>query len=239
MLRVVIVDDSPHWLERESQLLLARAEEWHLELSLTAYPSHTELFEQQRIAPDVLFSDIELGDGDSGIDLVRAVNELWPGCQVVYVTNHLRYAPEVYGTEHVWFVLKDQFEWRLSEVLKKLLSHVDERNATIVLKTMEHDLATIPCLELSYLERSGRVTNVHAADGTVYQVSDRISELIQRLPAGSGARCHGSFAVSFAHVRKIKSDAVLTVEGWEVPLSRRFSRSFRNAYLEWVDEHVV
>lgn len=239
MLRVVIVDDNPLWLEQESQLLLALAQDWHLELSLNAYPSHTELFEQQRVAPDVLFSDIELGDGDSGIDLVRAVNESWPGCQVVYVTNHLRYAPEVYGTEHVWFVLKDQFEWRLPEVLKKLLSQVDERNATIVLKTMTHDLATIPCLELSYLERSGRITKVHAGDGTIYQVSDRISELIQRLPAGSVARCHGSYAVAFAHVKRIKADSVLTVEGWEVPLSRRFSRTFRDAYLEWVDEHVV
>lgn len=58
---------------------------------------------------DVLFLDIEMPD-INGIETARAVNEKWSMCQIVYLTNYLFDATEVYHTAHVFYVLKNQFE---------------------------------------------------------------------------------------------------------------------------------
>lgn len=238
MLRAAIVDDNSLWRRRESASLLTYADEHNLELECVTYGSCSELVGQQ-VAPDVLFSDIELEGGESGIDLVHVANELWPDCQVVYVTNHLHYAPEVYSTKHLWFVLKDQFDQRLPEIMQKLLHQFEERDAMVVLNTTARELVSLRCSEIVYVERNTRITNVYITDGTVYQVHERVAVFMGQMPPHSFGRSHGSYAVNLSHVREIGADTIRTTEGWEIPLSRRFARSFKESFLVWADEHAV
>ena len=239
LLRVVIVDDDASWREQAVSLLLSYARREGLELYLDAYASAEDLFANQKSAPDALFSDIELGREVSGIDVVRQAARLWPRCQVVYMTNHLRYAPDVYVTYHLWFVLKESFADRLPEIMHKLLGLLDEAGSLMVVETTDHAVRSVPCREITHLERSKRVTLVHVADGSTFKVPDRLPSLLADLPAGLFARTHGSFLVNLAHVSGISADAVRLDSGTEVPLSRRCARSLRESYLLWADRHVV
>lgn len=238
-LHAALLDDNEAWLSKEADILHAYARQAGLLLELSAHTSSLALLAAGIPAPDVLFSDIEMGEDDSGISFAQHVHSIWPACQVVYVTNHLRYALDVYTTEHLWFVLKDQFEQRLPEVLSKLLRQMDERDAVIVLKTTSHELVSVPCSDVVYLERNGRITKVYVAGGATYQVPDRVATLLDNLPSESFARSHGSFAVNLSHVRGIDADTVRTTDDWEVPLSRRFTRGFKDAFLGWADRQVV
>ena len=239
LLRAVIVDDDASWREQAVDLLLSYARQEGLELYLNAYASPQELFEAQSGAPDVLFSDIELSQGESGIDLVRHAAELWPRCQVVYMTNHLRYAPEVYVTDHLWFVLKESFADRLPEIMDKLQGLMEEDASLMVVRTTDRVIRSLPCRSVTHLERTSRVTRVSTADGSVYLVPDRLTALLADAPAGLFARTHGSYAVNLAHVSAIKADAVCLDTGAEVPLSRRFARTLRESYLLWADRHTA
>lgn len=239
LLRVVIVDDDAMWRDEAQRLLLSFARQEGLDLYLDAYASADELFAGQTGAPDAIFSDIELGQGASGIDLVRRASERWPRCQFVYMTNHLRYAPEVYVTDHLWFVLKESFAERLPEIMTKLLGLLDETGSLLVVRASDRTMRSVPCQDVTHLERSKRVTLVHVTDGSVFHVPDRLPTLLADLPAGLFARTHGSFLVNLAHVSGIYADMVRLDTGVEVPLSRRCARSLRESYLLWADRHAV
>ena len=238
-IRAVLCDNEPSWIERATRILAEYGRQVRRELKVTSYTGAAELLHASEPAPDVLFCDIELGGAESGIDLVRTLSRRWPRCQIVYVTNFLRYAPEVYETEHLWFVLKDQFGDRLPEIMEKLDRKMDSDGRVLMINTLSHETVVLPCAQLLSLERRGRATTVNTVDGCSYEVPDRLPALLDRLPSRDFARCHASFAVNLSHVRLVRADALVLDDGSELPISRRFARGFRERYLDWADDHVV
>ena len=234
-----LCDDDPSWLGHTARVLDAYAQRTNTTLNLLSHSDGAAMLENCTQTPDVLFSDIELGSDQNGIDLVQEVKRAWPSCQVVYVTNFLRYAPEVYVTDHLWFVLKDSFEERLPEIMEKLARQMEDGARSLAAETTDHDLLSIPCTHIVSLERHVRETLITCDDGCRYQVPDRLSMLIDRLPQRLFAQCHGSFIVGLGHVRLVRRDAIVVHDGTEIPLSRRYARSFRNRYLDWVDDHAL
>jgi DNA-binding LytR/AlgR family response regulator len=238
-IRAVLCDNEPSWIETATRVLSEYGRESGCELKVTSYTSPNELLESNELAPDVLFCDIELGETENGIDLVGGLSHRWPRCQVVYVTNFLRYAPEVYVTEHLWFVLKDSFAERLPSVIESLLRQMEDGSKTITIETVSHELLSLPCTQIVVLERRARVTSITCVSGDTYVVSDRLVALMERLPQRIFAQCHGSFVVGLSHIRMVRHDTILLDGGIEVPLSRRFVRGFRERYLDWADDHAL
>lgn len=64
---------------------------------------------QQGYAPRVAVLDIRMA-GMDGIELAKRLNALVPGCAVIFLTAYLSYAPDVYETRHVYFVLKSELD---------------------------------------------------------------------------------------------------------------------------------
>ena len=238
-IRAAVCDDEQTWRQEAERILTAFAQTTGHDLTVAVYDSPSALLAAGDVAPDVLFCDIELAGGESGIDLVRTVAQRWPLCQIVYVTNFLRYAPEVYVTEHLWFVLKERFAERLPEIMEKLERKMDDDSRFLMVQTVAHDMLSIPSPNLVYLERRGRTTTLCTSDGRTYEVPDRLPELLERLPQRSFARCHASFAVNMSHVRIMRTDVLEMDDGSKLPISRRFARGFRERYLDWADDHAV
>jgi DNA-binding LytR/AlgR family response regulator len=238
-IRAVLCDNEPSWIETATRVLSEYGRESGCELKVTSYTSPNELLESNELAPDVLFCDIELGETENGIDLVGGLSHRWPRCQVVYVTNFLRYAPEVYVTEHLWFVLKERFASRLPEIMEKLERKMDSEGRALMIRTISREMVAIPCPQLLSFERRGRMTIINLVNGQSYEVSDRLPTLLDRLPSRDFARCHASFAVNFNHVRLVRANDLVLDDGSELPISRRFGRGFRERYLDWADDHAV
>lgn len=239
VIRAAICDDEQTWLNEAQHILTSYAREAGLDLSLSSYSASHDLLVADEPAPDVLFCDIELGGHESGIELVRKVADRWPSCQIVYVTNFLRYAPEVYVTEHLWFVLKEHFAERLPEILEKLQRKMEDDSRSLMVKTVTHETLSLPCQRLVSLERRGRTTSVREVGGRVFEVPDRLPVLLDRLPSRIFARCHASYAVNLSHVRLVRSDTIEMDDGSLIPISRRFAHGFRDSYLDWADDHAV
>ncbi len=238
-IKIALCDDEPSWLAREEALLSGFAKNRGHSFDIRSYTTATALFSDKDFAPDVLFSDIELGSQYSGVDLARYVTRIWPSCQLVYVTNHLRYASDVYETSHLWFVLKDELSTRLPTIMEKLQQQMEDGSKALAVETVKHELVAIPCAQIVSLERKARVTTIEVQTGEAYQVPERLALLLARLPERLFARCHGSFAVGLAHVRLVRKDAIVVDTGTEVPLSRRYAGSFRERYLDWAESHAL
>jgi DNA-binding LytR/AlgR family response regulator len=167
------------------------------------------------------------------------VSSAWPQCQIVYVTNHLRYAPDVYATEHLWFVTKERFEEHLPEVMDKLQRKMDEGSRVLFLRTISRQELRVSSLDIVCLERHGRETTITLANGETYTVRDRLPELMNELSPRMFCNSHASFVVNLEHVRMLRTNEVELDNGTVVPMSRRHRRAVREAFLEWVDDHAV
>ena len=174
----------------------------------------------------------------AGIAAAAEINRRYPDCQVVYLTNYLNYAVDVYETEHVWYLLKEQFEERLPEVMQKISDNEEATRAELVVVTSHGSIESVRCRDILYLERKDRRT-VIVTYRQRYEVRDRIPVIMSKLPARGFARCHNSYAVNLDKVSAIQKNSILMKNGDELLISRGYGRSFRTEYMDWAGSRMV
>lgn len=82
-----------------------------------------DFFATNNTAFDIIFMDIELGDG-SGIQLSEEINRRYPMTQIIYITAYSEYSSDVYKTNHTWFIDKQKIDTYLPLALDKALKSV-------------------------------------------------------------------------------------------------------------------
>ena len=125
MLRSAICDNT-----KEHCFALAALIEQELRgkrVEVECFPSSEELLRHIRSGiykPDIAFLGVELWDGD-GIALAEKLNELIPSCRIVFLSDSLRPASEVYRAEHVWFILRSELPRFIGPALERAMSTTD------------------------------------------------------------------------------------------------------------------
>ena len=144
---------------------------------------------QQGYAPRVAVLDIRMA-GMDGIELAKRLNALVPGCAVIFLTAYLSYAPDVYETRHVYFVLKRELDRRIGSALRAALAET-AAPASLQLATA-HGYRNVPVTDVLFLERILRKTRVVLTDG---------EELVTAAPAASDGveETHDPYA----HIRRV------------------------------------
>ena len=239
MIEVAVCDDHEGQLQEAAASIGHFAQSRRLDLHITTFQTTEAFFAAaQRTGFDIVFMDIEFDGKPQGIEAIRRLNEVMPKCQAVYLTNYLQYSVDVYRTDHVWFVLKKQFEERLPEIFEKLAHIHDYRSRFIVVTTRDGRVVKLACEDIVYIERQSRISRIVSRRG-VYEVRDKIAELLPKLPAASFGACHSSFLVNLSCVTEIRDASVLLDNGEEIHMSRRYARAFRERYFEWADRWTV
>ena len=88
--------------------------------------------------------------------------------------------------------------------------------------------------DILYIERSGRISYVHAAGGRVMQSPDKLNALLDEIEPGTFGRCHVSYLVNYSQVEHLGRDTVRLKDGSAVPVSRAYARPFRQGLGEYI-----
>ena len=239
MRRIVICDDEGSWLDNGEQILRRFLDNEEEQYEIICGESIQSLMDRLSEPPDLWFMDIELTKGNpDGIKGMEVINSHYPNCRTVYLTNYLQYAVDVYHTEHMWYVLKEQFEDRLPEIFQKLKAIDKEETSSMTITTTEGDIIKLPVSKIRYLERAGRHTEIITTEG-VYCIREKISDSLKMLPQSMFSRCHNSIIVAFPYVKQIRRETILLDDDTELPASRSYRRSFRLKYVQWSRDHTV
>ena len=86
--------------------------------------------------------------------------------------------------------------------------------------------------DILYFERKGRETGIHTCWG-VYAVWDKLQTLMERLPILDFVRCHNSYIVNLLSVREMRDNEFIMTEGSSVPISRRYAKTVKEAFVRW------
>ena len=246
---VYICDDDRAWLEQASGILQSYADEHGLPVSIECFGSTEELSSvasspgaiyRSGISgpPDVLFIDIEFEDEPEGIDAAKLMSEAFPDCKIVFLTNYLNYALDVYSTDHIWYVIKDQFGERLHEIFRKIGTVDAESRSVLAIVTTDGTVARVVCSDILYMERDNRRTRIITRNGS-YEARSRLPDILDKLPQTIFTRCHASFVVNLNRVREIHSGTLTLDDGTKLIISRGFGKSFRLKFMELMKNRVI
>lgn len=230
-----ICDDDKRWLQTSQKMLMVFANITHVDIEIRCFSTAEELLEYKDIPLDAVFLDIELGR-TLGINVAKKLNETRPSCRIVYMTNYLHYATEIYNTEHIWFVVKKHFRDKIGEIINRILRELENKNSRLVLKTMKNELISIVLSDICYLEKEKRGTRIVTV-WDEYHVKERLSEIIPQLSELDFSQCHNSYVVNFHHVKEMQKDVYLLYCQSEkeqiVQISRRYVQKTREDFLKW------
>ena len=151
--------------------------------------------------------------------------------QIIFVSQYLEFASDVYETSHLYFVNKE----KLLEYLPKALTAAHEKYALrgehYLYFQFSYKEYQVPQNDVLYLEHIARQTCIHTATHVysaneklhpatqVYSSGEKLQDLLNRM-GSQFCSCHKSFAVNLYQVRTLHHTCITLRNGVSVPVSR-------------------
>ena len=230
-----ICDDDKQWRESCKRTLEGFSSMIKLTMEIRCFATAEELLEYKDTPLDAVFLDIELGR-KNGIFVAKKLNKTKPNCKIIYMTNYLHYATEIYNTEHIWFVVKKHFQDKVGEIISRILREFESKTSRIVLKTLKNEVISIVPSDIYYLEREKRGTRVVTV-WDEYHVKEHMSDIVPQLSELDFSQCHNSYVVNFRYVKELQKDMYILYGEADkeqiVQISRRYVQKTREDFLKW------
>lgn len=238
MLTIAIVDDNDFDLEECNRTLHTYAEEQHRQIQTRQFQTEGELLSQDPDwIPDCVFLDIVMEDNTPrGIEIGRKINERWPYCQIVYLTDYIMYASDVYRTRHTYFVTKQDFDRRADEIFEIIEASNRNRNRRISLRTVNRSTISLYTKDILLFERKLRKTII-ITQGQEYEITESLTDLMQHQPGAMFCRCHNSYLVNLDYVKEMVGDSFVLCNDMTVPISRRYRQEAREQFYTWITDN--
>lgn len=241
-LKIGICDSDADWHRKMEEILGAGGKDtaW-ISGEIEHFYDGKELLLYAGAPLELLFIDVKLSDG-SGIAVARKINEIWPECQIIFVTEDMSGAMEAYETEHVYYILKEQIAKRIEKIMDKVLDHAiggrHRKSRKLLLSIVRGEQVLLAANEILYFERRKRVTIVKTTVGT-YEVRDKLDILEKVLFAEEFVRCHTSYLVYLPAVRAFEGTSFLMRDGSWVPISRGYQKRVKHYVNAWLRTHAM
>lgn len=189
-----------------------------------------ELINKKMFSAEIIILDIQM-QWKSGIQIAEQINNIFPRCQIIFLTAYIDYATMVYETKHIYFVLKTQMEQMLPRAMDKALDvlNVEEPCLCFQLPSLN---ARIPLGKILYFEKNQHHTLIRT-EIKDFTVPKSLRELTPLL-GSEFLRCHGSYIVNLSHISQYSSTQFVLDNGMIIPIGRTFQSVSRNTYWDYL-----
>lgn len=189
--------------------------------------------------PDIVFLDVEMGDG-TGFDLMNKISN--PAFQLIFTTAHNKYAIQAFKCSAIDYLLKPVDFTELENSLKKAnenistgslskqmavlmqqLSTKENTDKQIVLKDSEASYF-VKVADILYCEAEGSYTKFYLQNNTPVVISKNLSIYEELLALYGFIRTHHSYLVNPVKIKmydKTDGGTLILHSGHSVPISHR------------------
>ncbi len=229
-IRTLVVDDEP--LARSNVLTFLKRDP-QIEIVGESGGGADALADIQRLAPDLVFLDVEMPECD-GFDVLEMLGAAQP--TIVFVTAYDKYALAAFDAGALDYVLKpfddERFELALTRAKARIHDAASHPNIlrNIAIKSNGH-VAFIRIDRIDWIEAADYYSRLHVA-GRTHLLRRSMAELERDLEGFDFCRIHRSTIVNLARVCEMTPDEngdyeVRLEDGSGHRLSRSFRRDFQ------------
>ena len=194
--------------------------------------------QNKKLIPMMIFCDVDMGtDKVKGVEIAKQINLLAPRSHIVYLTNKLKYVSEIFQTEHLYYVLKDELEKKLPEIYIKMINKNKEFQKMLRIEGRKNQFIAIRYADIIYIERKGRVTFIHGnkEDWETYLSLNQLEEIIEDQGI---VRCHNSYMVSMKYIKTYIRELCTMINGDKIPISRKYQPIFKTLFVSWSKNQI-
>ena len=174
---------------------------------------------------DIVIMDIDLPDGN-GIKFSKQINVFSPHTIIIYMTSYEDYVSDVYDTEHIYFILKKNYQKYLPHALSLANEALNKQRRASLKIFWNKEEYNILQKDIFYMERKLRTTFI-VTPTHIYPTSEKLEDLLKRL-GETFAMSHRSFIVNLKMVQEITKDSALLVNGTSIPISRSYYKALKD-----------
>lgn len=172
-----------------------------------------------------------------GVTLAKKINQAYPFCKIIYVSENENAIKEIYETKHCYFVRRKDMQQVLPQALQKA--------RTMIAYELEHTTFEIICeghpvyikhSDLLYIEKCGRLTKIvtRYREYSCYKSLISIQHQLEHILV----RVHGGYLVNLTFITYLGIDFVELQNGIRIPLGRTYDKNVRKRYLEYWKEKI-
>lgn len=225
-MRIIICDDEPKYRQLLHERILQDSFSCDYDVEVTEYEGGEQLIGALNVgvSADVYFLDIQMENGtDDGIRVAKELRRRGDKGLIVYVTSFIDYVQTGYEVKAFRYLLKSQIQDGLMKVLADIRQELAGEES-FCFQVNGENIRVNPG-EIWYLESDKRQVRV-VAEREEYLYYGKLEEAEKELGDGF-LRCHRSFLVNTAQIRKYSGEEIVLRNGKVLPISRTFAKEVK------------
>lgn len=197
---------------------------------ILAMEEHT--FDFHILVLEVISKDIDV------LQMVSRINQRFPDCQIIYLTNQKDYVSRVYETEHCYFVWKWELEQVMPLALYKALKQIEVAEVRYLDVICDRKHIHISVSQILYIERFQHQCRI-VTNNEVYESYLSLKQLVNQLPFYF-VRCHTGYLVNGKCIERIAGKSLVLRKGEqeqvELPVGRSYSDGVKRVYRRYAEK---
>lgn len=233
MIRIAIVEDEESHVQILEDYLHRFEKENCVTFQRSVFADGLDIVTDYRAEYDIILLDIRMKHLD-GMKTAEKIREMDEDVAFIFITSTVQYAVQGYMVDALGYVVKPVSWLAFSQILKKAVRQVCERQEKSYLKIeVEGGYLRIDLSQIFYIESQRHNVVIHAQKGDFLTAGP-----MKRLEAGlmhkGFAKCHNAYLVNLQHVTGILQNNVILDAGEELPVSRTRKKAFLDALTDYI-----
>lgn len=225
--KILVVEDE--LLIAEMILELLKEEGYERIFMASSFSEAIALIEEQ--SPDLVFTDIALGEARTGIDLGYLLKDTYK-IPFIYITSHIsdQVINEAKHTFPNAFLTKPFKKKDLLIALEFALHKMESDDNKDYLVTKDGpNVVKIAYEDIAYLKAERNYTEIYNTVGKRRIIRSSLTEMLSQLPESRFLRIHKSYAVNRTSILGFQSTKVL-LKDIELPVGRSYRNSLSRLF---------
>ncbi|MDL2214198.1 LytTR family DNA-binding domain-containing protein [Clostridia bacterium OttesenSCG-928-O13] len=235
-MKCAICDDDYAFARSFQTRVLDYCKKRQIACSCNLFLTPSELLLEDLDSFDIIFLNVDMGCWD-GINIARSIRRTGSQTLIIFVSNHLEYAPEGYSVGAFRYLLKSGLDKTFADAMDAAVK-VLRCSTDIVSITSNKETYEIPLSGVLYAESDKRTVTLYLADLSYDALTfyTKLSDLESDLAGKGFLRVHKSYLVNMQHVADIRNYTVFMKNGQTLPTSRQGYSDITGRYRAWQDE---
>lgn len=232
-MKIAVLDDEANHLEVTSRMIKQYLTEEDSIYGFETIEKFEEFFNANSVLIDIVVLDICLPESN-GIEVAKRLREVNSRCRIIYLTNYLEFATEVYETDHTFFVLKTDAVEKLPIAFEKAKNQIEKlRKESVSIKRLHGKRVVLFLNDIICVERIKRRTIIYTVDDVV-ETLENPEDAFADFIGMSIVRCHRSFWINPAHILNISKSEVILTGDKKIAIGRSYSNEVKHSFANYI-----